>query len=325
MKKVWGVGRVFLIMLAFLAADVAVVQFAGQYALPISLGILGLGVIAVIVTLVSLNTNIGKIISGVSKGISTAQSKALTELRIPVLIATSAGEIVWYNPQFENDVSDASAAIGKSIEQVFGSEFKDDIESNAHAEISMGNKIFSVTDSDIDGEGIPLRIYYLFDITALRKIAHEFAETRPVVALVAIDNVDEITKNARDSEIASFRGSVQQRIEKWFSHINGVCRKLSGDRYMLVLEERSYQKLSQEGFTVLNSVRELKFGDSSATLSIGVGQGGGSLAECEDMAKQALDMALGRGGDQAVVKMSNNEYKFYGGVSGALEDRKSVV
>ena len=324
MKKVWGVGRVFLIMLAFLAADVAVVQFAGQYALPISLGILGLGVIAVIVTLVSLNTNIGKIISGVSKGISTAQSKALTELRIPVLIATSAGEIVWYNPQFENDVSDASAAIGKSIEQVFGSEFKDDIESNAHAEISMGNKIFSVTASDIDGEGIPLRIYYLFDITALRKIAHEFAETRPVVALVAIDNVDEITKNARDSEIASFRGSVQQRIEKWFSHINGVCRKLSGDRYMLVLEERSYQKLSQEGFTVLNSVRELKFGDSSATLSIGVGQGGGSLAECEDMAKQALDMALGRGGDQAVVKMSNNEYKFYGGVSGALEKHNKV-
>ena len=181
-----------------------------------------------------------------------------------------------------------------------------------------------MTDSDIDGEGIPLRIYYLFDITALRKIAHEFAETRPVVALVAIDNVDEITKNARDSEIASFRGSVQQRIEKWFSHINGVCRKLSGDRYMLVLEERSYQKLSQEGFTVLNSVRELKFGDSSATLSIGVGQGGGSLAECEDMAKQALDMALGRGGDQAVVKMSNNEYKFYGGVSGALEKHNKV-
>ena len=75
---------------------------------------------------------------------------------------------------------------------------------------------------------------------------------------------------------------------------------------------------------MLDEVRELKFGDSSATLSIGVGQGGGSMSECEEMAKQALDMALGRGGDQTVVKMPNNEYKFFGGVSGALEKHNKV-
>ena len=324
MKKVWGVGRIFLLLLAFLLVDVAVVMFAGKYALPIALGVLGLGLVAVISSLVGLHANIGKIISSVSKGISTAQSKALTELRIPVLITTAYGEIVWYNPQFESDIPEASTAVGKNIEQIFGRDFTDDITSNTHVEITLGNKIFSVTDSEIEGGGTPLHIYYLFDVTALRKIAHEYSETRPVVALLAIDNLDEITKNARDSEIASFRGSVQQRIEKWFSHINGVCRKLSGDRYMLVLEERSFQSLSQEGFNVLGSVRELKFGDSSATLSIGIGQGGSSLAECEEMAKQALDMALGRGGDQAVVKMPNNEYKFYGGVSGALEKHNKV-
>ena len=324
MKKVWGVGRIFLILLILLVADIAVVAFGGEYSLYIASGIALIGAIVALVSLVGLHTNIGKIISGVSKGISTAQSKALTELRIPVLITTAYGEIVWYNPQFENDVPDASQTVGKSITQIFGTDFKDDIESHGEAEITLGNKIFSVTDSDIDADTMPMRIYYLFDITVLRKTAHEYAETRPVVALVAIDNLDEITKNARDSEIASFRGSVQRRIEKWFSHINGICRKLSGDRYMLVLEERSYKKLSDEGFTVLDHVRELKFGDSSATLSIGVGQGGGSMAECEEMAKQALDMALGRGGDQTVVKMPNNEYKFFGGVSGALEKHNKV-
>ena len=324
MKKVWGIGRVFLILLLLLAVDVAVLQFAGKYAVPVALCILGFGAVIVIVSLMGLHKNIGKIISGVSRGISTAQSKALTELKIPVLITTAYGEIVWYNPQLERDIPEASATVGKSIEQVFGTDFKDDIESNTHAEINFGNKIFSVTDSDIDGGGTHLRIYYLFDITALRKIAHEYNETRPVVALLAVDNLDEITKNARDSEIASFRGAVQQRIEKWFSHINGICRKMSGDRYMLVLEERSFQKLNQEGISVLNSVRELKFGESSATISMGIGQGGGSLSECEEMARQALDMALGRGGDQAVVKMPNNEYKFYGGVSGALEKHNKV-
>ena len=324
MKKVWGVGRIFVVLLLLLVADIAAIAFAGKYALAISVGIAALGAVTVIFSLVGLHANIGKIISGVSKGISTAQSKALTELRVPVLITTAYGEVVWYNPQFENDISDAALTVGKNIESIFGGDFKDDIESNGYAEVTLGNKIFSVNDSDVDGGGTPLRIYYLFDITALRKIAYEYEQTRPVVAFVAIDNLDEITKNARDSEIASFRGSVQRRIEKWFSHINGICRKLSGDRYMLVLEERSYLKLSEEGFSVLNDVRELKFGDSSATLSIGVGQGGGSLAECEEMARQALDMALGRGGDQTVVKMPNNEYKFYGGVSGALERHNKV-
>ena len=324
MKKVWGIGRIFLIMLLLLVADIVVMAYVDNYKIQIASGIAVLGAIIAIVSLAGLHKNIGKIISGVSKGISTAQSKALTELRIPVLITTTQGEIVWYNPQFENDVPEASLTVGKDIEKVFGTDFKDDIETHGEAEITLGNKIFSVTDSDIENESLSMRIYYLFDITVLRKTAYEYEQTRPVVALVAIDNLDEITKNARDSEIASFRGSVQRKIEKWFSHINGICRKMSGDRYMMVMEERSYLKLSSEGFSVLGEVRELKFGDSSATLSIGVGQGGGTLAECEEMAKQALDMALGRGGDQTVVKMPNNEYKFYGGVSGALEKHNKV-
>ncbi len=324
MKKVWGIGRVFLILLILLAGNIAIIELLGNNALIASVGITVVGAVIVVFSLLGLHKNIGKIISGVSKGISTAQSKALTELRVPVLITTAVGEIVWYNPQFETDVPDASMSVGKNINEIFGTDFHSDIDSDGNAEITLGNRIFSVTDSDIDGEDAALRIYYLFDITALRKIAHEYAETRPVVALLAIDNLDEITKNAKDSEIASFRGQVQQKIEKWFTGINGVCRKLSGDRYMLVLEERSYSKLSSQGFNVLGDVRELKFGDSSATLSIGVGQGGGSLAECEEMAKQALEMALGRGGDQTVVKMPNNEYKFFGGVSGALEKHNKV-
>ena len=324
MKKVWGIGRIFILFMVFLVADIAALVFGGEYSLYIVSAIAILGVIVTTVSLLTLNQNIGRIISGVSKGISTAQSKALTELRIPVLITAADGEIVWYNPKLESDIEDISLTAGKNIYEIFGADFRDEIESVGTSEITLGNKIFSVTDSEIGSEGTALRIYYLFDITSLRKIAHEFEQTRPVIALIAADNLDEITKNARDSEIASFRGEVQSRIEKWSSQINGVCRRMSGDRYMLVLEERSYKKLAKEGFTVLDSVRELKFGDSFATLSIGVGQGGSSLAECEEMAKQALDMALGRGGDQTVVKMPNNEYKFYGGVSGAIEKHNKV-
>ena len=324
MKKVWGAGRVFVVLLVILVADCAAVYFFNDYALEISAGLTVVGAVVSAFSLLGLHKNIGRIISGVSKGISTAQSRALNELKIPVFIATDYGEIVWYNPSFENDVKDAAMIVGKNINTVFGSDFKSDMQNNGKTEIAFGDRIYSVTDSEIDAEGTALRIYYLFDITDLRKVAYEYEQTRPVVAVVAVDNIDEITQNARDSEIASFRGEVQRRIEKWYSHIDGICRKLSGDRYILVMDERSYSKISESGFGVLDSVRELKFGDSPATLSIGIGQGGASLSECEDMASQALDMALGRGGDQAVVKMPNNEYKFYGGVSGAIEKHNKV-
>ncbi len=324
MKKVWGIGRVFLLLLAMLVAEILVFEFVEKYTVPIAAAIAVVGVVIVLISLINLNKSIGKIISSVSKGISTVQSKALNELSIPVLITTAYDEIVWYNPSFERDIPEAATIVGKSLNSVFGTDFKEDIETNGSAEITLGNCIFTVTDCDVDGEGIPLRVYYLFDITALKKIAHEYDVTRPVVALVAIDNIEEITKNAKDSEIASFRSEIQRRIEQWFSHINGICRKLSGDRYILVMEERSYGKISEEGFNVLESVRELKFGDASASLSIGVGQGGTSLVDCGDMAVQALEMAFGRGGDQAVVKMPNNEYKFYGGISGAIEKHNKV-
>lgn len=323
MKKIWGVGKVFLILLVLMAAIVASLYFVPRYAFEISAALTAVGVVVVVFTLLGLHSNIGRIISGVSKGISTAQSRALSELKVPVMIATEYGEIVWYNPAFEEDIPDAPMTVGKNVDKVFGVGFRNELR-DGKTEIVLGNRIFSVTDSSVDGEGTELKIYYLFDITKLRRIANEYAESRPVVAIVALDNIDEIMKNAKDSEVASFRSEVQKKIEGFVSHVSSICRKLSGDRYIMVMEERHYRTLGEHAFSVLDDVREIKFGDSHASLSIGVGLGGADFLECSEMANQALEMALGRGGDQAVVKLPNNEYKFYGGVTGAIEKHNKV-
>ena len=323
MKKIWGVGKFFLILLSLLVVTVAVGYFLPENVFEVGLVLTAIGAAVTIVTLFGLHTNIGRIISGVSKGISTAQSRALNELKIPVMIATEHGEIVWYNPSFEEDIPNASQLVGKNVDKVFGSGFVNDLR-NGKAEISLGDKIFSVSDSNVDGEGTPLKIYYLFDITELKVIANEYADTRPVVAIIALDNIDEIMKNAKDSEIASFRSEVQKKIEGYVSNVSSICRKLSGDRYIMVMEERHFRVLSEHGIDILDRVREIKFGDSNASLSIGIGLGGADFLECSEMANQALEMALGRGGDQAVVKLPNNEYKFYGGVAGAIEKHNKV-
>ena len=101
MKKVWGIGRIFLVLLVLLVGDIVVIEFLGDKSLLASIGVALVGAIIVCISLLGLHKNIGKIISSVSKGISTAQSKALTELRVPVLITTDLGEIVWYNAKFD--------------------------------------------------------------------------------------------------------------------------------------------------------------------------------------------------------------------------------
>ncbi len=104
----------------------------------ICVGIAALGAVAVLVSLLGLNSNIGRIINGVSKGISTAQSKALNELKVPVMIATEYGEIVWYNPAFENSLSDAQMMVGKTLEKIFGSDFAASIAEDGQAHIAYG-------------------------------------------------------------------------------------------------------------------------------------------------------------------------------------------
>lgn len=323
MKKIWGVGKIFVFLLLLLAVMVVVSYLAPDHSFKVALILTTFGVAMTAVSLLGLHTNIGRIISGVSKGISTAQSRALNELKVPVMIATEHGEIVWYNPSFEEKIPDASQLVGKNVDKALGLGFRNELR-DGKTEIILGDKIFSVTDSNVDGEGTTLKIYYLFDITELRTVANEYVETRPVVAIVALDNIDEIMKNAKDSEIASFRSEVQKKIEGYVSHVSSICRKLSGDRYIMVMEERHFKVLSEQGINILDRVREIKFGDSNATLSIGIGLGGADFLECSEMANQALEMALGRGGDQAVVKLPNNEYRFYGGVAGAIEKHNKV-
>ena len=104
----------------------------------------------------------------------------------------------------------------------------------------------------------------------------------------------------------------------------GFIRKIGSDRFLVVMEERHLVEMVDNRFPVLDEVRSVTVGERmSATLSIGIGRGGDTLRECEEMARQALDMALGRGGDQAAIK-SRAGYEFYGGVSKSVEKRTRV-
>ena len=125
-----------------------------------------------------------------------------------------------------------------------------------------------------------------------------------MVAIILIDNYEELLQSARENERSQIMGEIEYQIECYVENYNGVIKKLEKDRYFVAFEERYMRSIVEERFTILDTVRKINANDKMpATLSIGVGRDAQSLLQAEKFASQALDMALGRGGDQAAVKI----------------------
>ena len=161
--------------------------------------------------------------------------------------------------------------------------------------------------------------------TYFKDTVREFLDSRPAVATIMFDNREELLKDASDGQGTQLVAMVEKTLQKWVSSTSGFYKKLSGGRYLMVMEERHLRRFVEEKFSILDAIRNIKLDEHRyATISIGVGRGGKSLAEDENWSRKALDMALGRGGDQVAVKQEGDSYEFFGGLSKGVEKRDKV-
>lgn len=261
----------------------------------------------------------------ITRRLSSPRSEAITNLKIPILAADERGEILWANRVFCSAVNQGYGYLGKNTADIFSAAVKEKLLLSGEAELLFDNKIFTVYLCSITEDKDSYNIYYFFDQTALKQTALEYKNSRPVVGFLMLDGFDELSKNAKDSEASAFKSLIQQAIEKWIGETTGFLRKITSERFLFVIEERHYKQFAEKNFTILKQIREIKYGTiENATISVGIGLGGKSLADNAALATQALDMALGRGGDQVVVQSPDNHFRFFGGVSGALEKRTKV-
>ena len=183
--------------------------------------------------------------------------------------------------------------------------------------IEFGGQRYSVYGSGVEaGDG--LFVAYFVNNTTLKRQAGEYLATRPAVMLIAVDTYDEILKEMKESDRARVAGEIDLALEQFIGATTGFLRRISASRYIAVVEERHMQEIVKNRFSILDKVREIGEEAGTVTLSIGVGRLAATLREGEAMAVQALDMALGRGGDQAAVKSAEG-FEFYGGVSRSVE------
>lgn len=167
-------------------------------------------------------------------------------------------------------------------------------------------------------------ITYWVDVTEYADIQARFEATRPVTAIILLDNYDELLKNTSEKEKASLLADIDERLNEWIGGDGGLLFKYDRDRYFLLCEEQGLAALHERRFTILENVRKtVNPGGIAATVSIGIGKGGATPDENFDFAALAVDMALSRGGDQVVIK-NRFGFEFFGGHTAEVEKRTKV-
>lgn len=313
-----------VLLVLFNIAVIMTAVAAHNYWLMIACVILLPITLAVIYQLVSLSKSINKFYQTMEKQLSPYTNKALRSFPLPVLVTRRAGEVIWYNDQMREQVLGGEDCFGRRLAEYFPSI---DLQAECPAQgynVEYNGHSYTAYHAPTGEEDNKLNVLYLVDDDKLKRIAKEYFSSRPVAAIILIDNYEELLQSARENERSQIMGEIEYQIECYVENYNGVIKKLEKDRYFVAFEERYMRSIVEERFTILDTVRKINANDKMpATLSIGVGRDAQSLLQAEKFASQALDMALGRGGDQAAVK-NKNGYEFYGGVSKGIEKRTKV-
>ncbi|HHU70066.1 MAG TPA: phosphoesterase [Thermoanaerobacterales bacterium] len=272
----------------------------------------------------------------------TASLNAVINLPIGMVILDMDGIIRWYNPYFGRifETSDPETSSQKkedmldiSIKEIIPNLdtdllFKEDLDGEGQ-EREIGGKVYKIIGRILKNRGRRmdsryLIALYLLDITQLKELEKEYILDKVVISTIQVDNYTEVMQGTEDANKPLVAAEIEKSLREWAQSLKGILTKFAEDKYILVFQYKFLEKLTKEKFSILDKFREIKAGNKiPITLSIGVGFSGDTLTESGLFSERALDLALGRGGDQAVVKIKD-KVSFYGGKSKAVEKRTKV-
>ncbi len=247
------------------------------------------------------------------------------------VIKMSDSEIVWGNPAFYEVTGLRDSFLHRKMEDVVprfstrwltegNNECPQSVEIRDHRYRVYGNLIRS----EDEHASLLLATIYLADMTELFNVRDTYYRTRPVVAVILVDNYDELTNNLPDSAISSLDARINDKISEWCHGFGGLLRKYERNRYLFLFEAKDLPRLQDAKFTILDDIRTITNPSGvAATVSIGIGRNGESFEENFSFASLSIEMALSRGGDQAVIK-DQYSFNFFGGRTKETERRTKV-
>lgn len=260
---------------------------------------------------------------------STVQKQLLNEFQIPYALLDGSGKVLWINDKF-GELTGIDKKYHKSITGIFPAltkesiyraeevsdirfEYEDMLLRASITHIPFQNFTGEKAIVDLSDSSEFITALYIFDETKLYRYKIENREQKQVAALVYIDNYDEALESIEDVNRSLLTALIDRKVNQYFTNIDALVRKIEKDKYFVVFKYKYLSQLEEDKFSILEDVKTVKVGNEIAvTLSIGVGIRGNNYNENYDYARACIDLALARGGDQAVVK-NRDEIHYYGG------------
>lgn len=258
-------------------------------------------------------------ISTLSFRVKKVGEEALLEMPIGILLYSEAYQIEWANP-YLNNLSDEETLVGENLTII-----SDELISQLKTDKDIFRLHIQENDYEIHHKREE-RLIYFFDRTEETEIRQIYHQEKTVLGIIFLDNYEETTQNLDDTARSHINSKVTSLLNNWSSENGIYLKRISQERFLAVCNQQILAELEKTKFEILDDVRELVSDNNiPLTLSIGIGLGSGTLPQLGELTQSSLDLALGRGGDQVVIKDdTSGKVRFYGGKTNPMEKRTRV-
>ena len=273
--------------------------------------------------LMKMRQNTIRYVARMNTLLERTMESAPEHMPVPLVILNQRFEVLWYNECFADFVPQGSDFFGMPLSGIIPLR-PDAVDDGETVEIEFYDRHYLVSRTDYERKTGHAMLYCFEDITNYAALRRTYMDSRPCVLMIVVDNFEDLFNGTRQSERALVLASLETLFDKLLEGTESVFCHLDDDRFMIVTEVRYCIEMERAHFPLLDEARKILVkGRSSLTLSIGVGRNGLTIAQNERYAQQSLDMALGRGGDQAAIK-TDSGFTFYGGVSKGIEHKNKA-
>lgn len=263
--------------------------------------------------------------------IDTVTKNTLLKFPMPLAVTELDGTIVWYNSSFRS-MFEGKTLLERPIDTFFDGFELQGLTVGAKSQekqVVVNDRHYKVLCNLIELDnrqetGSYIVLLYFFDITETVRLKRNFEDEKVVTGVIVIDNYDEMMQSVEEWGRPQMLAEIEKKLVQWMSFTSGILRKFERDKYIYMFKNMYLKELEDKKFEILDMVKEINLGNKiPVTLSFGIGLGGATLNENLSSSLAAIDIALGRGGDQVVIK-NGDSFSFYGGKARELEKRTKV-
>lgn len=317
-RRHWTVTPWFIIFASVMMLMAVASYNYSQVLCYVELGISVAAFAVVFVLSLRFRSYVSGTVKSVAEHIKDFDSEHLEKYKYPIALSGKNGEILWCNARFRKAMCGGKSPEGEYIDSYLSGFAIDDIKDGDGTDVAVDGREYTVYSISVGG-GV---ISHFIENTYYKSMVREYNANLPGVAIITFDNEEDFS-NDSDEAYSEVSLTVETNLQKWAAQYSALYKKIGTNRYMIIFREADVEKMIAAKFPILKEIRSISVNNHIATISVGLCRGSKSLRDSEANARKALEMALGRGGDQVAV-IKDNSYEFFGGTAAAAEKVSKV-